>query len=226
MNQSYGTISKYWVFFSYFTSRWFGLNAENISSDNNVSKFRYSRPFYRNEDGEDERKFANLWLERTVLQISSPLPGILKWFPVVSSDTHFISPLKNAIEMMQESNKFVFWPSKISRYYVSIYYRVLILLPSTYRKLRELILSYKNDQSASLNPLTLKLKGIVDPAVMGGIRNYEEVSFAFVHHHRRRLLWFLRWRSQICAVGILHPRLWSPTSGRCRRAFQIEGSYC
>lgn len=47
-----------------------------------------------------------------------------------------------------------------------------------FRKLRELILSYKNDQIASLNPLSMKLKGTVDPAVMGGIKNYEEVRFA------------------------------------------------
>lgn len=44
-------------------------------------------------------------------------------------------------------------------------------------------MSYKNDYSLSLNPLTMKLNGIVDPAVMGGIRNYEEASISL----RRRI---------------------------------------
>lgn len=65
---------------------------------------------------------------------------------------------------------------KCTVYYFSVNV-ILILSPSSYRKLRELILSYKNDQIASLNPLSMKLKGTVDPAVMGGIKNYEEVRF-------------------------------------------------
>lgn len=145
-----------------------------ICSDNNVSKFRYSRPFYRNDDGDDEKNFANLWLERTVLQITAPLPGILKWFRVASSETHLISPLKNAIETMQKNNRFVF------RLNWTIFNlpKQDIKSVTIFRKLRELILSYKNDQIASLNPLSMKLKGTVDPAVMGGIKNYEEVWFA------------------------------------------------
>lgn len=75
---------------------------------NSISKFQYSRPFY-SKDGEadEENGFANLWLERTVLEISSPLPGILRWFPVVSAETYLISPLNNAIETMQNANKWV-----------------------------------------------------------------------------------------------------------------------
>lgn len=75
---------------------------------NNVQKFRFSRPAPRKENGDKEKEagneFASLWLERTVLATSHPLPGILRWFPVVSSDTYLLSPLCNAIETMEATN--------------------------------------------------------------------------------------------------------------------------
>lgn len=75
----------------------------NFYRVNDVQTFQYSRRV-ENENG-DKNEFANLWLERTVLKISSPLPGILKWFPVVYTKTYLISPLKIAIEKMQNTNK-------------------------------------------------------------------------------------------------------------------------
>lgn len=35
----------------------------------------------------DPDNVGNLWLERTIMQTEYPLPGILKWFPVKSSET-------------------------------------------------------------------------------------------------------------------------------------------
>lgn len=60
---------------------------------NDVQKFRFSRPIHRKElcgggGGDGENEFASLWLERTVLVTSYPLPGILRWFPVTSADTY------------------------------------------------------------------------------------------------------------------------------------------
>lgn len=50
---------------------------------NNVQKFRFSRPYYRRDpalaqEGQngEANEFASLWLERTVLVTSYPLPGI------------------------------------------------------------------------------------------------------------------------------------------------------
>lgn len=85
---------------------------------NDVQRFRFSRPAPRkeviavNNDKEKEintstnnsNEFASLWLERTVLVISYPLPGILRWFPVTSSETYLVSPLRNAIETMEATN--------------------------------------------------------------------------------------------------------------------------
>lgn len=99
---------------------------------NDVQKFRYSRPFTRKDPKVDnDNEFANLWLERTVLVTTYPLPGILRWFPVSSSNSYEISPLSHAIEIMEEKNK----------------------------ELRDLITIYNRDKSMPINPLSLKLNG-------------------------------------------------------------------
>nr|CAD7428798.1 unnamed protein product [Timema monikensis] len=119
---------------------------------NDVQKFRFSRPFHRRDPGvtgDADNEFASLWLERTVLVTSYPLPGILRWFPVTSADTYQVSPLRNAIETMEGSN----------------------------RTLRDLIVAHRSDPSLQLNPLSMKINGIVDAAVMGGITNYEKAFF-------------------------------------------------
>lgn len=75
---------------------------------NDVKRFKFSRPFKRVDpkiNSNDDNEFANLWIERTVLDTTYSLPGILRWFPVKHSETYEISPLKNAIETMQETNK-------------------------------------------------------------------------------------------------------------------------
>lgn len=42
-------------------------------------------------------------------------------------------------------------------------------------KLSNLVQQQGCDRSLSINPLSMKLNGIVDPAVMGGFSNYEKV---------------------------------------------------
>ncbi|XP_014253314.1 dedicator of cytokinesis protein 1 isoform X3 [Cimex lectularius] len=129
---------------------------------NNVQKFRFSRPIFKRDSIADkENEFATLWVERHIMVTSYPLPGILRWFPVTATQVYTLSPLANAIETMQASNN----------------------------SLRELILDYKNDPNLNLNPLSMKLNGIVDPAVMGGITNYEKAFFTseFLEKHPESL---------------------------------------
>ena len=115
---------------------------------NEVQKFTYSRPLRKgNRDSDNE--FATMWIERTILFTSYPLPGILRRFPVTNSNTFELSPLENAIETMESTNK----------------------------KICHLILQYRSDQNLPLNPLSMTLNGIVDAAVMGGIINYEKAFF-------------------------------------------------
>lgn len=58
---------------------------------NNVQKFKFSRPYRIKKDGGmgggGDNNVNNLWLERTVMKTSLPLPGILRWFPVVAAET-------------------------------------------------------------------------------------------------------------------------------------------
>lgn len=58
-----------------------------------------------------------------------------------------ISPLENAVETMEKANE----------------------------KLSNLVQQQACDRSLSVNPLSMMLNGIVDPAVMGGFANYEKV---------------------------------------------------
>lgn len=73
---------------------------------NHVQKFQFSRPLPKRDPNQtNENEFANLWLVRTILTTTYPLPGILRWFPVNSVETYEISPLRNAIENMENTNK-------------------------------------------------------------------------------------------------------------------------
>lgn len=75
---------------------------------NHIQKFTYSRPFTRKDPFINcDNEFASLWLERTIIQTTYPLPGILRWFPVneLLTEVTELSPLHNAIETMEKSNK-------------------------------------------------------------------------------------------------------------------------
>jgi dedicator of cytokinesis protein 1 len=115
---------------------------------NRVQRFSFSRPFHRGQRDSDNA-FSTTWLERTILTTSHQLPGILRWFPVVESHVFELNPIQFAIETMEKSNK----------------------------SLTELILAHRADHKLTLHPLTMKLQGIVDAAVNGGISNYEKAFF-------------------------------------------------
>ena len=49
---------------------------------NDVTKFQHDRPVYKGQIDKDN-EFKSLWIERTTLTITSPLPGILCWFEII-----------------------------------------------------------------------------------------------------------------------------------------------
>ncbi|XP_019762944.2 dedicator of cytokinesis protein 2 isoform X3 [Dendroctonus ponderosae] len=125
---------------------------------NNIKKFTFSRPIKRKDPYiATDNEFAHMWLEQTELVTTYPLPGILRWFPVEKTTLKEISPLHNAIETLDKSNKM----------------------------LMNFITVYNKDKNMQINPLSLTLNGILDAAVMGGIKNYEEVFFTaeYLKHH-------------------------------------------
>uniref|UniRef100_A0A673J597 Dedicator of cytokinesis protein 1-like n=1 Tax=Sinocyclocheilus rhinocerous TaxID=307959 RepID=A0A673J597_9TELE len=123
---------------------------------NEVQKFQYSRPVRKGEKDPDN-EFANMWIERTTFVTAYKLPGILRWFEVVSVSAEEISPLENAMETMQLTNE----------------------------KINNMVQRHLNDPSLPINPLSMLLNGIVDPAVMGGFTNYEKAFFTekYIREH-------------------------------------------
>lgn len=47
-------------------------------------------------------------------------------------------------------------------------------METTNKAIRDLVMAHKNDETLPINPLSMKINGIVDPAVMGGFKKYEE----------------------------------------------------
>jgi len=112
---------------------------------NDVQKFHYSKPF-RKGPKDKNNEFANMWIERSTFKISAKLPGILRWFEITSTVRTEFSPLENAVESMKTINQ----------------------------DLKSLLMKYLKNNDEPINPLSLKLNGVVDPRVMGGFANYEK----------------------------------------------------
>ncbi|KAJ0050076.1 hypothetical protein NL108_011796, partial [Boleophthalmus pectinirostris] len=127
----------------------------NFYKSNYVQRFHYSRPV-RKGPVDPNNEFTSMWIERATFTTVYKLPGILRWFE--ASDIKHVSlfelcttlsPLENAIETMESTNE----------------------------KILTMINQYQADWSLPINPLSMLLNGIVDPAVMGGFAKYEKAFF-------------------------------------------------
>lgn len=116
---------------------------------NDVMRFQYDRPIHKGPIDKDN-EFKSLWIERTILDISSPLPGILRWFEVTARSVQEITPVDFACETMVNVNK----------------------------ELTELISIYKTEPKRTINPFSMRLQGVIDANVMGGISKYQEAFFS------------------------------------------------
>uniref|UniRef100_A0A3B4D5M2 Dedicator of cytokinesis 3 n=1 Tax=Pygocentrus nattereri TaxID=42514 RepID=A0A3B4D5M2_PYGNA len=116
---------------------------------NNVRRFRYDRPFHKGPK-DKENEFKSLWIERTTLTLTHPLPGISRWFEVEKRELIEVSPLENAISVVENKNQ----------------------------ELRTLISQYQHKQlHGNINLLSMCLNGVIDAAVNGGIARYQEAFF-------------------------------------------------
>ncbi|KAG9346554.1 hypothetical protein JZ751_006865 [Albula glossodonta] len=158
----------------------------NFYKSNYVQRFHYSKPV-RKGSVDPNNEFASMWIERTTFVTAYKLPGILRWFEVTSTTHTTISPLENAIETMGTTNE----------------------------KILTMINQYQGDDSLPINPLSMLLNGIVDPAVMGGFAKYEKAFFTdeYVQQHpedRDKLMHLkdlIAWQTPLLARGIaLHGR--------------------
>uniref|UniRef100_A0A3B3W117 Dedicator of cytokinesis 3 n=1 Tax=Poecilia latipinna TaxID=48699 RepID=A0A3B3W117_9TELE len=116
---------------------------------NNVRRFRYDRPFHKGPKDRDN-EFKSLWIERTTLILTHPLPGISRWFEVDKRELVEVSPLENAVSVVENKNQ----------------------------ELRTLISQYQHKQlHGNINLLSMTLNGVIDAAVNGGIARYQEAFF-------------------------------------------------
>jgi hypothetical protein len=111
---------------------------------NNVKRFLQKRGFHKGPK-DKSNEFVSLFLECTTYTTAESFPGIMRWFEVVSTDVTELNPVENGIETVADNIE----------------------------ALQSLIKRFESDRSASSNPLTMKLQGILDAAVAGGLKNYE-----------------------------------------------------
>ena len=113
---------------------------------NQVCKFRYERPYHYPKKNK-EVEIASLWIDQTILHTTEKFPGMLQWFPL-SKEPEVIKlcPLDAQIKAMEEANDI----------------------------LRDIVISHLNSPDLPLQPLTMKLNGIIDAAVAGGTANYDK----------------------------------------------------
>ncbi|RLU17100.1 hypothetical protein DMN91_011169 [Ooceraea biroi] len=112
---------------------------------NDVRKFTFDRPLHRGPV-DRENEFKSLWIERTTLTTEAKLPGILRWFEVIEKRSELLAPVQYACETMQ----------------------------SVERELRRLVAQYTAEPHRNINPFSMRLQGIIDANVMGGITKYQE----------------------------------------------------
>jgi hypothetical protein len=114
--------------------------------ENETNEFVAVRPYHEGKKTDNE--FETLWTEKRTYYTESKLPCEQNRSKVIQKgedeDVELISPLGNAIDSMEEKNK----------------------------SLKAVITEISNDPSASINPLTMELQGVLDAAVMGGTEKY------------------------------------------------------
>ncbi|XP_026778719.3 dedicator of cytokinesis protein 4b isoform X1 [Pangasianodon hypophthalmus] len=123
-------------------------NIKSFYKVNNIWRFRYDRPFHKGTK-DKENEFKSLWVERTTMTLVQSLPGISRWFEVDKRELVEVSPLENAIEVIENKNL----------------------------QLRTLITQCQTRQMQNINPLTMCLNGVIDAAVNGGLARYQEAFF-------------------------------------------------
>ncbi|XP_010894805.2 dedicator of cytokinesis protein 4b isoform X3 [Esox lucius] len=131
-------------------------NIKSFYKVNHIWRFRYDRPFHKGTK-DKENEFKSLWVERTTLTLVQSLPGISRWFEVDKRELVEVSPLENAIEVIENKNL----------------------------QLRTLITQCQSRQMQNINPLTMCLNGVIDAAVNGGLARYQEAFFVkdYVMNH-------------------------------------------
>jgi dedicator of cytokinesis protein 3 len=115
---------------------------------NDVRTFIFDRPIHKGP-ADPENEFKSLWIERSTLTTCDKLPGTLRWSEVVQKRVTELSPLEHACESVENMN----------------------------RELERLVQSYMTDPGKLISPLSMRLQGVIEAAVNGGIAKYQDAFF-------------------------------------------------
>ncbi|XP_072025453.1 dedicator of cytokinesis protein 3-like [Amphiura filiformis] len=118
---------------------------KSFYTTNEVTSFKFDRPFNRGTK-DKENEFKTLWVERTIVRTTEPLPGLLRWVEIEKSDTVEIKPILNAIEAMEEKNK----------------------------DLQNKVEMCRVDPESNNIQISQALQGTIDAAVQGGTEKYRK----------------------------------------------------
>uniref|UniRef100_A0A8C0UMH0 Dedicator of cytokinesis protein 2-like n=1 Tax=Cyanistes caeruleus TaxID=156563 RepID=A0A8C0UMH0_CYACU len=155
----------------------------NFYKANHIQRFSYSRPFKRGPNDPDNEFAVSAGRSCQDPQLGGTGGRWLCQQVLSPPCTQIIiSPLENAIETMMKTNEKIM--SEINR--------------------------HQNDPSLPINPLSMLLNGIVDPAVMGGFAKYEKAFFQepYMQEHPEdagnieKLKDLIAWQIPLLAEGI------------------------
>lgn len=129
-----------------------------------------------------------MWIERTTFTTVYKLPGILRWFE--ATDIKHVSMRVHACCWAAFLFYYFYFPLFVfAHHLVFVTLRLTVqttlsplenaieTMESTNEKILTMINQYQADWSLPINPLSMLLNGIVDPAVMGGFAKYEKVTY-------------------------------------------------
>ncbi|XP_022099388.1 dedicator of cytokinesis protein 3-like isoform X2 [Acanthaster planci] len=109
-----------------------------------ISKFKFDRPFHKG-DKDPDNEFKTLCVEQTQLNTEYTLPSLLRWADVVDTETIELTPIQNAVNVMENKNKAI----------------------------RTLTAEMYANPNSNINPLSMVLQGTIDAAVQGGPKKYK-----------------------------------------------------
>ncbi|XP_055336852.1 LOW QUALITY PROTEIN: dedicator of cytokinesis protein 1-like [Paramacrobiotus metropolitanus] len=121
---------------------------------NDIQTFTYHRRLHSHTKDAD---FANMWLERTTAHTRCALPGLLRWALITQHTVDRVPPIQTAIETLQAKND----------------------------DIHRLIEKFQENPAGEIDPqMGGILGGVVDPAVNGGIANYEKAFLSLEYREK------------------------------------------
>ncbi|CAF3676261.1 unnamed protein product [Rotaria socialis] len=113
---------------------------------NEIRRFTYTRLFVHEDDRDATSDIAKFSAERYEFSTAFVLPNTTRWVPAGSSTKTLLTPLENAIHLLEKTN----------------------------RELKILVEANEADRELNVTPLSGKTAGILDAVVMGGASVIEQ----------------------------------------------------